>query len=74
MGSDYRLWEVDVNRTQGQFQETVDHIKSQGYVIPGVVTDYANSKVIIIARKPTAAEMDEQAKPRVWGPVNSDGS
>lgn len=56
MDSDYRIWEVDVNLSQEQFQETIEHIKSQGYVIPGVVTDYANDKVIIIGRKPTAKE------------------
>ncbi len=53
----YRIWEVSTKLSQESFQETIDYIQSQGYVIPGVITDYANGQVIVIGRKPTAEEL-----------------
>lgn len=62
MEGDYRIWELDVKLAQEQFREMIDYIKSQGYVIPGVITDYNNDKVIVIGRKPTAEELAQQTQ------------
>lgn len=58
MDSDYRMFEIDMDLSLAGFQDAITFIKSQGFVIPGMVNDYATGKVIVIARKPTAEELD----------------
>lgn len=57
MDQTYQIVEVSARIDFDGFKEVLEYYKLQGYVIPGVITDYANDTVIVLIRKPTPAEI-----------------